>query len=154
MSNYILDVEKLSKHLGQPLTIVNNGGDNFYGRLAYVDTEFIELKDYNYLMNDISMRRFKLDYLQSWDNCDLIFYDMYSSCGLTPRKFSMNDFITTEERQIKLCPLCEGKAEVSRIDGTTRDWFAIRCTDCGLQTPHTFTTEKDAVDFWNKRKEE
>ena len=153
MTEYVLDVEKLSKHLGQPLTVVTDGGDMFYGRLSYVDTDCIELKDYNYLMDDISTRRFRLDYLQGWNICDLIFYDVYSVCGLSPRRFNINDFITTKELQIKPCPLCEGKTEVSRIDGTTKAWFAIRCTDCGLQTPHTFTTEKDAVDFWNRRKE-
>ena len=142
----IFNIEKLSKYINYIITIKYSNGELFYdGLFTKITDKYIFLKDLETELDiAISVNEF-------YDMSKYIY--LYNPKTTFPIQFGTEYMLKDVSYNLKLCPLCEGRTEVSRINGTTKAWFAIRCTDCGLQTPHIFTTEKDAVDFWNRRKE-
>lgn len=60
----------------------------------------------------------------------------------------------TDERGLKKCPHCGGRAyREGNDDGTAPSWFTIHCRDCNSGVPVTCDTRKEAEDLWNTRKE-
>ena len=51
---------------------------------------------------------------------------------------------------IKLCPFCNGKAEVYEDEYEDETLYMVACGECGITTPG-FDSEEDAVNAWNRR---
>lgn len=58
---------------------------------------------------------------------------------------------TERAEEIKICPCCEGKANVCKKIKTYFDFYAVICSECGLRTDDCSTVEM-AIENWNTRK--
>lgn len=54
--------------------------------------------------------------------------------------------------ELKKCPFCGGKAEISYRMGWGGAIYTVYCSDCGAMIPYQDTRETAAA-MWNHRKE-
>lgn len=58
---------------------------------------------------------------------------------------------TERAEEIKICPCCEGKANVCKRIKAYFDMYAVICSECSLRTKDYPTVEM-AIEIWNTRK--
>ena len=60
-----------------------------------------------------------------------------------------------DEPELKPCPFCGGKAELSEADEEGEDAYSVMCTRCLATSPVRFSIKEDAepllIDAWNSR---
>ena len=54
-----------------------------------------------------------------------------------------------QQTELKPCPFCGGEAKL----GWYRDFYYIRCKNCGIRTLVEFTMRR-AIEAWNRRAED
>ena len=52
-----------------------------------------------------------------------------------------------KEIELKPCPFCEGKAEITSYHNAA---IFVQCTDCYATFPH-FDSKEEAIEAWNRR---
>ena len=52
-----------------------------------------------------------------------------------------------KEIELKPCPFCEGKAEITSYHNAV---IFVQCTDCYATFPH-FDSKEEAIEAWNRR---
>ena len=52
--------------------------------------------------------------------------------------------------EMKPCPFCGGRAVLSPMPGTNKNWWRVQCSSCG-GTTWPLVEPKDAMSLWNRR---
>lgn len=58
-----------------------------------------------------------------------------------------------QNKELKLCPFCGGKAKLIKANYDLEDIYWIRCKKCGVDS-NIFYTSDTAIEAWNRRVED
>lgn len=64
-----------------------------------------------------------------------------------------NRFDVTDKIELKTCPFCGGEARMEHFSEYDDEGYAVRCSECGIESPNCCSNEHEAAQWWNRRAE-
>lgn len=60
-------------------------------------------------------------------------------------------FDVTDKIELKTCPFCGGEAWFEHLSECDDEGYAVRCSECGIESPNCCSNEHEAAQWWNRR---
>lgn len=60
-------------------------------------------------------------------------------------------FDVTDKIELRSCPFCGGEAVIEHNSEYDDEGYAVRCSECGIESPNCCSDEHEAAQWWNRR---